>query len=139
MYLLLLSLKAIECICTQERSNTQTYEKASHKSSNGNKRPGTEATIQVSKKACHKKDCNLCQKHGGPHTMHNTKDCRRYEKNRMEKSDIQAAKNGAKKPSCMKQSLAQLSKKMEKLMKVMKKQDAKRKKHCCSNGDSNSE
>jgi hypothetical protein len=71
----------------------------------GNKRPGTEAIIQFPKKACHKKHCNLCQKHAGAYTMHNTKDCGRCEKNGKEKFNFRATKKGAKKPSSMKQSL----------------------------------
>ncbi len=42
MHLLLLSLKAIELVCTQERSKPQSNEKSSHKGKKGNKRPGTE-------------------------------------------------------------------------------------------------
>jgi hypothetical protein len=71
--------------------------------------------------------------------MHNTKDCCRNEKNATEKSNFWATKKGAKKPSSMKQSFAQLSKKMGQLKKVIKKQDAKWKKLCCSNSDSDSE
>jgi hypothetical protein len=41
MRLLLLSLEAIEHVFTHERSNAQSNKKASHKSNNGNKRPGT--------------------------------------------------------------------------------------------------
>jgi hypothetical protein len=50
--------------------------------------------------------------------------------------NTKAAKNGAKKPIFMNQSFAQLSLKMDKLEKVIKKQDAKRKKSCRSNSDS---
>jgi hypothetical protein len=63
MCLLLVSLKAIERLCTQEKSNAQSSKKASNKGKNRNKGPGTDATIRVSKKACTKKHCNLCKKH----------------------------------------------------------------------------
>jgi hypothetical protein len=86
MHLLLQCLKAIECICTQERSNAQSTGKASTKNKKGNKRPGTESTYKIPKKACSEKHCNLCKKHGGAHTMHNTQDCHRYEKNGNKKS-----------------------------------------------------
>ena len=32
------------------------------------------------KKGWTKKHCSLCKKHGGTHTTHNTKECRRYNK-----------------------------------------------------------
>ncbi len=71
--------------------------------------------------------------------MHNTQDCCRYEKNGNEKSDFQATKKGARKPNPMKQSFAQLCKKIDKLEKVIKKQDAKKKKHRHSDMDSDLE
>ncbi len=62
-----------------------------------------------------------------------------YEKSGNEKSDLQATKKGAKKPNPTKQSFAQLCEKMDKLKKVIKKQDAKRKKRRHSDTDSDSE
>jgi hypothetical protein len=94
LLLLSLNLKAIERVCTQERSNAQSNKKASHKSNKGNKRPGTNSTCRLPKKAPTKKHCNRCKKHGASYTMHNTKNCCRYEKDRLEKSDLHAAKNG---------------------------------------------
>ena len=123
MRLLLQRLEAIERVCTQERSNAQSTEKASTKSEKGNKRPGTESTYKIPKKACTKKHCNLCKKYGGAYTTHNTQDCRRYKKNGNKKSDFRATKKGAKKPNPTKQSFAQLCKKIDKLEKVIKKQD----------------
>ncbi len=102
----------------------------------GNKRPGTKYTEKVPKKACTKKNCDLCKKHGGAHTMHNTKDCHRYEKDRTEKSNSHNAKKGGKKPNPMKHSSVQLSKKMDRLKKAIKKQDDKWKKHHHSDSDS---
>ena len=80
---LLLSLEAIKCVCGQERSknsNATCDKKASHSKKKGTKQPGTEATARVPKKACAKKHCNLCKKHGGAYTTHNTRDCRWFEK-----------------------------------------------------------
>ncbi len=131
MCLLLLFLEAIKHVCTQEQSNTQSNEKALHKSKKGNKRPRTESKGKVPKKACTKKHCHLCNKHGGAHTMHNTKDCCRYEKDGMEKSDFSTTKKGGKKPTLTKHSFAQLSKKMDKL--------EKKKKPCRRGSDSNIE
>ncbi len=56
-------------------TNAQSTFLASSKGKKGNKRPGTESTARVPKKACPKKHCNLCKKHGGTYTTHNTKDC----------------------------------------------------------------
>ncbi len=64
MHLLLMFLKAIERICTQENSNAQSGKKASNKGKKGNKRHGTEPMARVPKKACTEKHCNLCKKHG---------------------------------------------------------------------------
>jgi hypothetical protein len=54
----------------------------------------------------------------------------------MEKSNFRAAKKGGKKPNPTKQSFAQLSEKLDKLEKVLKKRDTKKRKHRSS--DSNS-
>jgi hypothetical protein len=88
---LLTSLEAIECICTYEKGKLDNFEK-SNKSSNkgkkGKKRPGTDSTVRVPKKVCFEKfekHCKLCKKHGGAHTMHNTHDCCRFEKDGTEK------------------------------------------------------
>lgn len=136
---LLQRLEAIERVCTQERSNAQSTEKASTKNEKGNKRPGTESTYKIPTKARTEKHCDLCKKHGGAHTTHNTQDCRRYEKNGNEKSDFRATKKGARKSNPTKQSFAQLCEKMDKLEKAIKKQDAKRKKRRRSDTDSDSE
>ncbi len=110
MCLLLLSLEAIECVCGQERSkkpNASCNEKASHSEKKGTKRPGTDNNARVPKKACTEKHCDFCKKYGGAYTTHNTRDCRRFEKEGTEKSDFHAAKKGGKKPNPTKQSFAQ--------------------------------
>jgi hypothetical protein len=43
MRLLLTSLEAIKCVCTYEKSKSESSEKSSHKSKKEKKRPGTEA------------------------------------------------------------------------------------------------
>ncbi len=50
MHLLLISLEAIECVCTFEKGKSESSEKSSHKSKKGKKGPGTKATISVPKK-----------------------------------------------------------------------------------------
>ena len=57
--------------------------------------------------------------------MHNTCDCYRFEKNRKEKSDLHAAKKGRKKANPVNHNFAQLTKKIEKLKKPLKKSSKK--------------
>ncbi len=76
--------------------------------------------MQDPKKVRFKKSCELSKKYGGMHTTHATKECRKYEKDRMLKSDFHAAKKAGKKPNPKKQSFAQLSKKLDRLEKTLK-------------------
>ncbi len=69
--------------------------------------------------------------------MHATKDCRKYEKDGMAKSDFCATKKG-KKSNPAKQLFAQLSKKLDKLEKTLKKASHKLKKCHRDNSDSDS-
>ena len=113
---LLLSLEAIERVCGQERSeksNASRQEKALHSKKKGTKRPGTDNSTRVPKKAYAEKHWDLCKKHGGTFTTHNTRDCHWFKKDGTEKSDFRAAKKGGKKPNPTKQSFAQLSEKMD--------------------------
>ncbi len=78
MHLLLTLLEAIKRICTYEKGKSDSYEKSdksSNKGEKGKKCPGTNSTAWVPKKVRFEKHCNLCKKHGGTHTMHNTRDC----------------------------------------------------------------
>jgi hypothetical protein len=100
---LVMSLEAIERVCTYKKGESDNFEK-SDKSSNKvekeKKRPGTDSTVQVPKKVRFEKfekHCELCKKHGGAHTTHNTRDCCRFEKDGTEKSSFRAAKKGGKK------------------------------------------
>ncbi len=138
---LLQSFEAIECVCGQEgsnKSNPSCNEKASHSEKKGTKQPGTESP-RVPKKVRTKKHCDLCKKHGGTYTTHNTCDCRCFEKDGTEKVDFCAAKKGGKKPNPTKQSFAQLSKKLDKFKKVLKNKDTKKQKRLRSDSDSDSE
>jgi hypothetical protein len=125
MHLFLQSLQVIEHVCTQEKSNTQSGEKPSNKCKKGNKQPGSELTITVPKKTRTKKHYYLCKKHGGAHTMHNIRDCLMYEKDGTKKVTFHATKKVEKKPNPARQSFTQLSKKLDKLQKVIKKSNAK--------------
>jgi hypothetical protein len=98
MHSLQASLEAIERMCTLEIAHAQSGKIAYQKSKAGAKRPSNGATKQVPKKVCFKKSCKLCKKHGGVHTTHASKDCCRYEKDRMVKANFHAAKKAGKNP-----------------------------------------
>ncbi len=103
MRLLLMSLEAIECVCTYEKGKLDNFEKSdksSNKGEKGKKRPGTNSMVQVPKKIHFEKfekQCELCKKHRGAHTMHNTRDCHWYKKDGTEKSSFCTAKKGGRK------------------------------------------
>jgi hypothetical protein len=132
------SLKAIERVSTHKKAHVPSSEKASHKNKAGAKRPSTEAMMRVPKKVHFKKSCKLCKKHRGAHTMHATKDCRKYEKEGTLKANFRAAKKAGKKPNPAKQSFAQLSKKLDHLEKTLKKASHKSKKRRRDDSDSDS-
>ena len=71
--------------------------------------------------------------------MHNTRECRRFEKDEKEKPDFRAAKKGGKKSSPVNHNFAQLTEKIEKLEKALKKSSKKGKKCRYKDSDSNSE
>ena len=140
MCALLTSLEAIERVCTHEKGKQEEKaEKASFNGKKGKKRPGTDPTACVPKKARFAKNCNLCKKHGGAHTPHNTGECRKYEKDGTEKSSFRAAKKGGKRSYPSNQNFAQLTEKIEKLEKALKKSGKKGKKHRYKDSNSNSE
>ena len=139
---LLLSLEATKRVCGQERSdksNASRDEKALHSEKKGTKQPGADNSARVPNEARAEKHCNLCKKHGGAFMMHNTRDSRQFEKDGTEKFDFRAAKKDGKKPNPLKQSFAQLSEKLDKLEKVIKKKDTKKWKRPSSDTDSDSE
>jgi hypothetical protein len=71
--------------------------------------------------------------------MHNTRECRRFEKDKKEKPDFRAAKKGGKKSSPVNHNFAQLTEKIEKLKKTLKKSGKKSKKHHHKDSNFNSE
>jgi hypothetical protein len=70
--------------------------------------------------------------------MHNTRDCRRFEMDRKDKSIFCATKKGGKKGNPMNQNFAQLTKKIEKLEKALKKSGKKGQKRHYKDSDPNS-
>ncbi len=105
MRLLLMSLEANERVCTHKKAKSESSEKASHKGKKMKKHPGAKSTAGVPKKVYFEKHCNLVEKHGGAYTMHNTRHCRRFEKDRKEKSDFCTVKKGGKKAYPMNQKI----------------------------------
>jgi hypothetical protein len=132
------SLEAIKHVCNHEKTHAPTSKKASHKNEAGSKQPSNGATKQAHKKVHFKKSCKVCKKFGGTQTTHATKDCCKYEKDRMAKANFRAAKKAGKKPNPAKQSFAQLSKKFDKLEKTLKKASHKSKKCHRDKSDSDS-
>ncbi len=142
MRLLLTSLEAIERVCTYEKGKLDTFEKSdksSNKSEKGKKRPGANSTVRVPKKVCFEKHCKLCKKHGGAHTTHNTCDCHRFEKDGKEKSSFCTTKKGGYKSNPINQNFAQLTNKIKKLEKALKKSGKKGQKRHYEDSHSNSE
>jgi hypothetical protein len=138
MHSLQASLKAIEHLYTPEKAHAPSGKKACHKNKAGAKQPSTGATRQAHKKVCFEKSCELCKKHGGAQTMHTTKDCCKYKRAGMVKAKFHTAKKAHKKPNPAKQSFTQLSKKLNKLEKTLKKASHKSKKRRRDDGDSDS-
>ncbi len=79
-----------------------------------------------------------CARNMAVHILHITKDCRRYKKEGTAKANFHAAKKAGKKPNPAKQPFAQLSKKLDKLEKTLKKASHKSKKRCRVDSNSDS-
>ncbi len=94
---------------------------------------------QGSQESPFEKYCNLCKKHGGAYTMHNTCNCCRFEKDGKEKSNFRTTKKGGQKGNPVNHNFVQLSKKNEKLKKVLKKSGKKGRKRHYEDSDSDSE
>jgi hypothetical protein len=132
-------LEAIKHVCTYKKVKSEFSKKSSNKGKKGKKRPGTNSTARVPKKGRYEKNCNLCKKHGGAYTTHTTRDCHRFEKDGKEKSVFRAAKKGGRKGNPVNHNFAQLTKKMEKLEKTLKKSGKKGQKRHYEDSDSGSE
>jgi hypothetical protein len=135
---LLTSLEATKHVCTYKKVKPESSKKASNNGKKGKKCPGTKSTARVSKKVRFEKHCDLCKRHGSMYTMHNTCDCHRFEKDGKEKSEFCAIKKGGKKVDPVNQNFVQLTKKIEKLEKVLKKSGKKAQKHQYKNSNSDS-
>jgi hypothetical protein len=135
---LLTSLEAIEDVCTHKKGkpgNLEKSDKSSNKGEREKKHPGTDPTVWVPKKTSFEKHCDLCKKHRGAHTTHMTCDCCKYEKDR----SFHATKKGGKNNYPVNQNFAQLTEKIDKLEKALKKSGKKVKKRRYKDSNSNSE
>jgi hypothetical protein len=123
---LLTSLEAIERVCIHEKGKPdEKSKKSSFNKKKGKKGPGTDPMACVPKKVRFEKHCNLCKKQGGAHTTHTTHECCKYENDGTEKSSFCTAKKGGKKNYPVNQNFAQLTEKIEKLEKALKKSGKK--------------
>ncbi len=75
--------------------------------------------MQVPKKAWPSKFCQHCKVKGGPHLTHNTKECRKYDRNGNPISLLQTKPANAKKPAKkgVNQQMPYLSATVESLVK----------------------
>jgi hypothetical protein len=138
MRLLLMSLEAIKRVCTHNKAKLESSKKASHKDKKGKKRPGTKSMARVPKKVRFKRHCDLRKKHESVYTIHNTRYCRGFEKDRKKKSIFCTAKKGGKKANPINHNFAQLSKKLDKLERAFKKSSKKVQKHQYKDSNTNS-
>jgi hypothetical protein len=141
MRLLLTLLEAIKCVCIYEKGKSDSYKKSeqsSNKGKKGKKRPGIIFLARVPKKVRFEKHCDLCKKHGGAHTTHNTCYCCRFKKDGKEKSNFRATKKGGYKSNPVNQNFAQLTNKIKKLEKALKKSGKKGQKRRYKDSDSDS-
>jgi hypothetical protein len=91
------------------------------------------------------KHCNLCQKHGGASSTHNTSECTKYEKDGTLKAEWgkkAPLKTAGKTKTVGGNAFAQMAERMAKLEKTLKKHtktfSRKKKHHYESSSDSNS-
>ncbi len=125
---LLTLLEVIKRVCTYVKGKSDSFkksDKASNKGKKGKKCSGTNSTARVPKKVHFEKYWDLCKKHAGTHTLHNTHDCRRFKKDEKEKSSFRVAKKGRYKGNPINQNFAHLTDKIKKLEKVLKKSGKK--------------
>jgi hypothetical protein len=81
---------------TKEASAASAATKGSSKKCSAS---GSSGELQVPKKAKPSKFCQYCKAKGGPHLTHNTKECRRYDRNGNLVSLFRTKPANAKKPA----------------------------------------
>ncbi len=113
---------------------------------NGKRKNGNSFADKIPKKARVEKHCNLCQKHGGAASTHNTSKCTKYEKDGTLKSEWGKKgpfKTTPKTKTVGGNAFAQMAEWMAMLEKTLKKRtkasSRKKKRHYSSSSDSDSE
>jgi hypothetical protein len=113
---------------------------------NGKCKNGNSSADKTPKKACAEKHYNLCQKHGGTASTHNTSECTKYEKDGTLKSEWGKKgpfKTTPKTKTVGGNAFAQMAERMAKREKTLKKRtktsSCKKKRHYESSSDSDSE
>jgi hypothetical protein len=90
----------------------------------GKRKNGNSSADKIPKKACVEKHCNLCQKHGGMSSTHNTSKCTKYEKDGTLKAEWgkkTPSKTTSKTKTVGGNAFAQMAERMDKLEKMLKK------------------
>jgi hypothetical protein len=112
----------------------------------GKRKNGNSSADKIPKKARVEKHCNLCQKHGGAASTHNTCECTKYEKDGTLKAEWgkkAPSKTAGKTKTVGGNSFTQMAERMAKLEKTLKKRtktfSRKKKRHYESSSDSDSE
>jgi hypothetical protein len=131
------SLEAIEHVCTHEKAHAQSARKLLTRTRQEPSSPVMVPQSRLTRKFVLRSFASCARNLGGVHTTHATKDCRKYEKDGTAKADFRAAKKAGKKPNPAKQLFIQLSNKLDKLEKTLKKASHKSKK--CRRDNSNSD
>ncbi len=109
---------------------------------NPKKRASTGSTERVPKKVKTARFCQHCKSNGGPYTSHNTKECRKYDKDG--KAEAAAGKNPYKKKPYKKdggrndKQMAYLAEAIESLVKKGLKKAVKKHRKKCSRDNSSS-
>jgi hypothetical protein len=101
----------------------------------GKRKNGNSSTNKIPKNACVQKHCNLCQKHGGASSTHNTSKCTKYGKDGTLKAKWgkkAPSKTASKTKTVGGNAFAQIAEQMAKLEKTLKKctKTFSRKKKC---------
>jgi hypothetical protein len=128
------------------RTNGGNAKSNGNSEKHGKRKNGNSSTDKIPKKAHVEKHCNLCQKHGGTSSTHNTSECTKYEKDGTLKAEWgkkAPLKTAGKTKTVRGNAFVQMAKRMAKLEKMLKKRtktfSCKKKRYYISSSDSNSE
>ncbi len=128
--------KMMENQAAKEKAHPAKQENKTDFEKSGKQKGMSSSTELILKRAKTSSDhfCQLCKEHGGPHTTHNTKDCRKYEKDGSKKKFGHADTKSAGRTGNL---FAQLMDKLSKLEKLVKKsvKKALQKHQCCNDSD----